>query len=72
MAREIPTRFRMPPESWAGYLSPVSGDRFTSLRQRATRSWQYSSSRNFSSSVMPSRMFSNTDIESNRAPFWKT
>jgi len=38
IARAIPTRFRMPPESWAGYLSTVSGGRFTSRMHSAIRS----------------------------------
>ena len=40
----MPTRFRMPPESWAGYFSIVSGGRFTSRMHSAMRSRQYSRS----------------------------
>ena len=40
MARAMPTRFRMPPESSAGYFSATSGARFTSFRHSGTRASQ--------------------------------
>ncbi len=49
----MPTRFRIPPESCAGYFSIVSGGRLTSRMHSAMRSRQYSRSPYLASSVIP-------------------
>ena len=69
----MPTRFRMPPESSAGNFSHGVGRQIhqpEALERLALRDVLH-----VAVLVLvrePSRMFSNTFIESNRAPFWNT
>ena len=73
MARAMPTRFRIPPESSDGNLcSTTSGWRLTSLMHWVTRSVTKARSSDLALSTMPSATFSSTSMESKSAPFWKT
>src|SRR5260370_929915 len=67
MARAMPTRLRMPPDSSAGYFAsaPVKSTSASASRTRVASSSSDSSRRR-----KPSATLSNTDIESNNAANW--
>ena len=69
-ARAMATRLRIPPDSSAGYLSPMSPSPTWARAARAFASTWSAGSRLFSRSG--NRTFSNTVSESKRAPPWKT
>jgi hypothetical protein len=74
IARAMPTRFFMPPESSDGiFASTSAGSRFTfSSTSHTLRAVSRFGSRASSSSGIPIATLSNTLSESNSAAYWKT